>query len=330
MKLYQLITVISLLVSPTLASPGDNLDEFQHCLEACEYSVCHTRSTFYENKFLSLPFTDASPLLKYLFLWDCPSNCDYQCQQIITAIRVQRGEEVYQFHGKWPFKRLLATQELASTVFSMLNFIPHYLNFFKAWSFYQSSVGSKKILYWNVVIIAIVTMCAWTFSTIFHLRDTIVTERLDYFFAGATVLSGFHGLLIRVMRYDQDQTRRVWVTRLCALMYLYHFIRLNYDWSYTYNMQANITVALAQYGLLLVLSYQHYKKAPQKRSLWIKPLLLIASVVFGMSFEVFDFINLNWQIDAHAVWHATTVIPGFWLYEFLFEDIDSINDKYLD
>ncbi|ONH65179.1 Protein PER1 [Cyberlindnera fabianii] len=303
MKLYQLITVISLLVTPTLASPGDNLDEFQHCLEACEYSVCHTRSTFYENKFLSLPFTDASPLLKYLLLWDCPSNCDYQCQQIITAIRVQRGEEIYQFHGKWPFKRLLATQELASTVFSMLNFIPHYLNFFKAWSLYQCSVGSKKILYWNVVIIAIVTMCAWTFSTIFHLRDTIVTERLDYFFAGATVLSGFHGLLIRVMRYDQDQTRRVW---------------------------ANITVALAQYGLLLVLSYQHYKKAPQKRSLWIKPLLLIASVVFGMSFEVFDFINLNWQIDAHAVWHATTVIPGFWLYEFLFEDIDSINDKYLD
>lgn len=331
MRLSTFILISLLSALGAIASPGDNLDEFNHCIEACESKICQTRSTFRQNEFLRYDFANVSPVLR-LLLWDCPSNCDYQCQQVVTALRVKQGEEILQFHGKWPFKRILLTQEFASTFFSILNFIPHYLNFKKIWWKYNQfkSVNNKKILYFNVLIISIITMCAWTFSTIFHIRDLIITERLDYFFAGATVLSGLHALIIRVFRFDLDKNKRVWTSRICILLYLYHFIRLNYDWSYTYNMQANITIAVLQYALFLTLAYQHYTHTPQRKSLYITPILLILSVIFGMSFEVFDFINLDYQIDAHAIWHLTTIIPGFWLYQFFYEDIDTLTDKYID
>ncbi|CCH45816.1 Post-GPI attachment to proteins factor 3 [Wickerhamomyces ciferrii] len=322
--------VKDIIAHGTLASPGDNLEEFEQCLSTCESNICSKTPSNFNELYQGYQFSQVSPILR-LLCWDCFANCDYQCQQIITIERVKSNEEILQFHGKWPFKRILLTQEFFSTLFSALNFIPHYLNFQKFYKKYQSTTqNSQKILVENILIISIITMFAWIFSTIFHIRDLIITERLDYFFAGATVLSGLHALIIRVFRFDLEPIKKQWTSRICLLLYLYHFIRLNYDWSYTYNMQANITIAILQYGLFLILSYQHYKEFPNRKSLYLKPLLLIGSVVFGMSFEVFDFINLNFQIDAHAIWHLTTILPGFWLYEFFEQDLNTITNKNID
>lgn len=326
MKLSHCAVLLSLLV-PSWCSPGDQLDEFEDCIQACEYTQCGTKDMASNSGFFnSYPYDSLNPLLR-LLLWDCPSDCDYQCQQIVTELRLRDGEEVLQFHGKWPFKRLLGTQELASALFSLGNFLPHYQNLYRCYGYYQSSFGSLKILYWNIIIISAITSCAWFFSTIFHIRDLLITERLDYFFAGATVLGGFHGLLIRVCRLDRFAKRRHAVSIMCCLMYLYHFLRLNYDWSYTYNMRANITVAVLQYGLLLKMGYDHYKRDP-KDPLWMKPLILIGTVVAAMSFEVFDFINLTFQVDAHALWHLFTIPPGFWLYDFLYADLETLKLGY--
>lgn len=310
-------TVLLLLAPTTLASEGDQLEIFGRCVKACSDAICTNGIASDEL------FTRPSFILRSL-LWSCEDNCDYQCQQIVTEIREDDGEEVVQFHGKWPFKRILFTQELLSALFSLLNFIPHYINSKKLVELYRTTHDSKKVLYFNILLISIVAMGAWTFSTIFHIRDLIITERLDYFFAGATVLTGFHALVVRVFRLDLDQQRRKLVGYGCLAMYAYHFIRLNIDWSYTYNMQANITIAILQYSLFILLAFNHYRNNPKDKALYVTPLLLIASVVFGMSFEVFDFINLNWQIDAHAIWHLSTIIPSFWLYDFFYRDIESL------
>jgi len=328
MKLQDWILYTLSFASFIFASPGDNLDSFHDCLEACQFKICQTTTTYEDNFFLKYQYSNVSPILR-LLSWDCFTNCDYQCQQIITMIRMEKNEEIYQFHGKWPFKRILFTQEFASSVFSILNFLPHYLNFKKILFKYKQSFGNKKILYFNILIISIISMFAWISSTIFHIRDLILTERLDYFFAGATVLSGLHALIIRVFRFDLKPWKKLWTTRICLLMYIYHFIKLNLNWSYTYNMQANITIAILQYLLLIILSYQHFINNYWKKSLWLTPLGLILSVIFGMSFEIFDFINLKYQIDAHAIWHLTTILPGFWLYKFFYQDIESLNDKMI-
>lgn len=326
MKPTPLLTLLAVVATLGTCSSGDQLDEFGYCLDACEFTSCHTGSTFFDNRYLKARFPEVSPMLR-LLLWDCPSNCDYHCQQIITAERLNQGQDVVQFHGKWPFTRALGTQELASAIFSVLNFLPHYQNLQTSLALYNDSFGPIRILYRNIVLMSAITMFAWIFSTIFHIRDLLVTERLDYFFAGATVLSGFHGLVIRVLRLDRDPMKRHYVSIMCLLMYLYHFLRLNYDWSYTYNMRANIFIALCQYGLLLKMGYDHYKRDP-KDLLWIQPPLLILSVVLAMSFEVFDFVSLTYQVDAHAMWHLFTVIPGYWLYKFLYRDIETLKDYY--
>ncbi|KAH3680242.1 hypothetical protein WICMUC_000423 [Wickerhamomyces mucosus] len=326
MFLSKRLLLTSILLGIVIGSEGDQLPEFERCLELCTNQVCSKDSLISSSSSSSLNFEKVPHLLK-LLNWSCQDNCDYQCQQIITQLRTQNNEEIFQFHGKWPFKRLLGTQELASVIFSILNFIPHYINFQKLIKFYKNCKDSRKILYWNSLILSIVAMGAWIFSTIFHIRDLIWTERLDYFFAGATVLTSFYGLLIRVLRLDKFAKQRKWIGNFCIGLYTYHLIRLNYDWSYTYNMNANITIAILQYILFLILAFKNFKEGKPLK-LWLIPIILILSVILGMSFEIFDFINLNWQIDAHAIWHLSTILPSFWLYDFFFNDIENLSEKF--
>jgi hypothetical protein len=320
--LLPLLVLVLLPLPLARASPGDNLPVFKDCLATCNM---HCYTGFTNTKFYQVP-----SLLR-LLAWDCPSNCDYQCQQIATHALLTHGEPVEQFHGKWPFKRLLATQELASVVFSVLNFIPHWINSKRAWGKYTATrptkEGGVKALYLHIYAVSIITSIAWVCSTVFHIRDLDVTEKLDYYFAGLTVLSGFHYLVIRVWHLHNNRQARLRVTALCAVLFLYHLGRLTWDWSYTYNMQANVFIALLQYSLLLLLAYRHYRKG--RVQLAVMPLYLIGSVLFGMSFELFDFFWLAGQLDAHAVWHAVTVIPGFHLYDFFFQDVETLRG-YID
>lgn len=43
--------------------------------------------------------------------------------------RRRKGINLEQYYGKWPFTRVLGVQEIASVIFSIANFIPHYMYF---------------------------------------------------------------------------------------------------------------------------------------------------------------------------------------------------------
>ncbi|KAG7664181.1 uncharacterized protein J8A68_002285 [[Candida] subhashii] len=286
------------------------------------------------------------PLHLRLLGWNCDSNCDYQCQRIITAERKSRNEEIYQFHGKWPFWRVLGIQEFFSVLMSLGNLSATYLGFKKLVRIIKSDNVPRglKYQYVNVMILAVVTMFAWLFSTIFHIRDYPITEHLDYYFAGLTVLSGFHALGARLFRlYRPDRKFARWGFSICCIgMYAYHVRRLYTDWSYTYNMRANIVVGIAQnvfYGLLCYDLYSKYYNLEQannsvnlnhlnyinfKRLILpsfystsaklysLYPLLLCMIVILGMSFEVFDFPPFFFDlIDAHSLWHLVTIFPTY-------------------
>lgn len=329
------------LVNLALGSPGDWLDEFIDCRESCEVMrSCSDPSTDapdHHNGFDISYFDETPVFLRKCLLWDCESDCDYQCQQIVTILRIENGEEIYQFHGKWPFKRLFGIQELYSTLFSIANFVPHYRGFkilrseLKKLSHYDKS----GILLDKYVYVSIAGMLAWTASSIFHLRDLIVTEKLDYFFAGATVLSGFHAIFIRIFRLDKHDNLRHLFCGTVILIFLMHILRLYLDWSYTYNMRFNVAFGVLQYLLLLTLSYRNYvhlKSQPKSRSspyasqaqmtwqLCTVPLLLVVGTSLAMSCELFDFFSYTWQIDSHAIWHACTILPSWKLYDFFIRD----------
>ena len=59
--------------------------------------------------------------------WSCEENCDYECVQKNYQLRIEKEEPIVQYHGKWPFKRVLGTQEFFSCIFSILNFVPHFV-----------------------------------------------------------------------------------------------------------------------------------------------------------------------------------------------------------
>ncbi|CCK69186.1 Per1p KNAG_0C00730 [Huiozyma naganishii CBS 8797] len=335
-----------LAVSPTVrASPGDNLFEFEDCCDAC---VVQRRcdggqlgeDTPMVNAYSAYTFKELPAVYSRWLAWDCHADCDYQCQQIITGERAEQKLELYQFHGKWPFVRAFGMQEFFSTVFSVANFVPHY------WGYKRiagklarqgQTTPARTNALQNYLAVAVAGMCAWSASTVFHFRDLLVTEKLDYFFAGLTVLSAFHALFIRMTGMYALPKLRTWFTRSVVAIFALHLLRLYIDWSYTYNMRFNVFFGCLQYLLILQLSYQNYKllrsrrsgrgHSPQGALLWhlcVVPVLLVVSTSMAMSLELFDFFSYRFQIDAHALWHLATVVPSYYLYEFLLRDYDYI------
>lgn len=340
----KLLSLILLHKSAVQASPGDQLDIFNDCKYACEHQrECQDSAIKYidpkTNVFHVYPFQETPWPYENFLLWSCIDDCDYQCQQIITSIRIEHKEEIYQFHGKWPFIRSWGLQEFYSVIFSIGNFIPHYWGFRKLNKMIRQSLypGSLKRILMNYIFFAFCGMCAWIASSVFHCRDVLFTEKCDYFFAGLTVLSAFHGLFIRITRLYHHPRISKYFTCCMVCIFIVHLVRLYVDWSYTYNMRFNIFFGILQYGLLILLSYQNFLQIKRNNKnnicnkfkkdivkLCILPLALVLVTSIAMSFELFDFFNYQWQVDSHALWHGASILPTFFLYEFLIDDYKNI------
>jgi len=135
-------------------------------------------------------------------------------------------------------------QEPFSVLFSLFNFLAHYNGLSKVLANIPASYPMRKYY----VLLAYFGMASWVFSMIFHTRDFRVTEHLDYFAAGASVLYGLYYTPIRIFRLYQggEKTKsllRIW-TGLCIGMYVAHITYLEwYSWNYTYNMQPMLLLA---------------------------------------------------------------------------------------
>ena len=339
-----LVVSCALLASLSAASPGDNLDEFGDCCDACEVQrKCPNAWTDWvnpdENVFVNEKFDDTPWFLSTFLLWDCRADCDYQCQQIITKVRIINDDEMYQFHGKWPFLRLFTMQELFSTLFSIGNFFPHYYSYFRIQDKIRRIEKSGRDVYMtrilkNYLYVAIAGMCAWTASSIFHWRDLLITEKFDYFFAGMTVLMGFHAIFARLTHLDRFPRLGRYFSGAVAFIFFLHVFRLYVDWSYTYNMRFNICFGVMQYILLLTLALQNYLYLKNHRQyqnqrtvifkLCVVPVLMVVGTSAAMSLELFDFFLYDYQIDAHAIWHLCTIWPSWVLYSFFVDDYDLV------
>lgn len=221
---------------------------------------------------------------------------------------------VVQFHGKWPFRRLLGMQEPASVAFSLGNLWAHLHGRKKMRAHVPASYPLRP---WYDAL-AVVGVAAWTFSAVFHTRDFALTEQLDYFAAGASVLYGLYYTPIRVFRLDRPSPRRRSVLRawslLCVLMYLCHVAYLKgVRWDYTYNMAANVVAGMIQNVLWIWFSYTKYKQTRRPWTVW--PGVVVAFVITVMSLELFDFAPLWWTLDAHSLWHLGTIPPTLLMYK---------------
>ena len=223
---------------------------------------------------------------------------------------------VVQFHGKWPFHRFMGIQEPFSVLFSLFNFLAHRDGMQRIRATIPSSYPLRKYY----MLLGYFGLASWTFSMIFHTRDFNLTEKLDYFGAGASVLFGLFLAPVRIFRLDhadavKQSILRTW-TLICILLYSLHAGYLSlWSWDYTYNMAANVAVGIAQNLLWTGFSIVRYRKMQKTWTAW--PGLIVAWVILAMSLELFDFPPFWGLLDAHSLWHLGTVVPTVWWYRWV-------------
>ncbi|KAJ1721933.1 hypothetical protein LPJ53_003596 [Coemansia erecta] len=301
-----LLALLLLLPAATHASSGDRQRSFVKCLGTCTLTDC-------------TPTAPPLPLHLRLLGWTCESNCDYHCQRTLTQQARQDGRRIHQYHGKWPFVRLLGVQEPASVLFSLLNGWAH----LRSLPLVRSIHGAHPMRRWLTVFVVIGTW-AWICSAVFHTRDFPLTEKLDYFSAGLNVLYILFLGVVRALRLDSWRQTRV-VAAVCALLYAAHVAYLLVDFDYGYNMAANAVVGLLSNVAWLVVALQAYRN---RQPFWWKPAVLIVLTDLAFSLELFDFVPWLDSFDAHSLWHAATIpIIGQW-YDYLVRDAKW--DMFLD
>lgn len=205
-------------------------------------------------------------------------------------------------------------QEPFSVLFSFLNLLAHWHGMSRV----QESIPAWHSMRKYYMMFGYIGLASWTFSMIFHTRDFDITEKLDYWAAGASVLYGLYLAVIRIMRLDLEKPqyrptlRRLW-TAICILLYTMHVSYLSFwSWDYTYNMAANVAVGIIGNLLWTGFSIFRYQKYMKSWTAW--PGMIVAWIMLAMSLELFDFPPWHGLIDAHSLWHLATVVPTAWWY----------------
>lgn len=298
---YTSIIFIAQLLQLVLASVGDVQPDFIECVDACVTKGGRPLG-----------------LLKLLF-WTTQSDCDYLCQQTLTNKYERSGLPVQQYHGKWPFVRIYGIQEPASVFFSLANFWPHYRTFMQLRKMRNPRNMHMKPYYLSL---ALVGMNTWIWSAVFHLRDTFLTERLDYF--SALLQMTYTGLIAatRLFRLDKPNKRlaRYLLFTVGLSFYALHVFYMNFvHFNYRYNMLVGVYIGIAQTLLWISIGITTFKKTKEPADLI--PAVFPILILLGLTFELNDFPPFMRFIDAHSLWHASTVFPTFLSYIWIKRDM---------
>ncbi|XP_053944670.1 post-GPI attachment to proteins factor 3 isoform X2 [Cuculus canorus] len=289
---------------PARGSQGDREPLYRECLGRCERQNCSGAALRH--------FRARQPLYMGLTGWTCRDDCKYECMWLTVRLYMQGGHKVPQFHGKWPFSRFLFFQEPASAFASFLNGLASFVMLLR----YKAAVPPASPMYPTCVAFAWVSLNAWFWSTVFHTRDTAVTEKLDYFCASAVVLHSVYLCCVRTLGLQRPALISIFRAFLllflaCHISYL-TLVRFDYG----YNMAANAAIGLLNLAWWLRWCLQNRPRLPHVWKCAAVVLLLQALALL----ELLDFPPLFWVLDAHALWHIGTIPLNVLFYSFLVDD----------
>ena len=232
----------------------------------------------------------------------------------VTQRRVARGLPVLQYHGKWPFYRLWSVvQEPASVLFSLMNLAANLagLHWFRA-----SPTAKLYPMYTLYLVHCVISCNAWIWSSVFHTRDIVLTERLDYFSATAIVLFSVYCSVVRMALLHRPILRAILAMALGGL-YVFHVGYLALvKFDYGYNMGVNVLIAVINMVFWLLWCISNASRQPY---VWKCAAVLVTTALL-MLLELGDFPPLWFVFDAHSLWHlGTSPLPLLW-YSFLTDD----------
>jgi hypothetical protein len=247
-----------------------------------------------------------------LFQWTCGENCRYTCMMENVGLRQALGEDTVKYYGKWPFLRVFGTQELLSTVFSLFNLVP----FFQYWFIWPRQCPEGYFLRLPWFGYALSGMNTWLWSAVFHARDNIYTERLDYFCATFSIL---YLLWLTILRMGQLRKPWQWCVAALPLLayftwhcYTLHYVFFDYGWNMTMMLVFGLTYLCSWF----VWAYVNRGKFNYTHKIVYANLIIL----FFAAFEVFDFPPLLGLLDAHATWHFATPVASYLTWSFAVDD----------
>ncbi|XP_029687659.1 post-GPI attachment to proteins factor 3-like, partial [Takifugu rubripes] len=245
--------------------------------------------------------------------WTCRDDCRYQCMWTTVGLYQAEGYRVPQFHGKWPFARFLCFEEPASALASLLNGLACLLMLLR----YRSTVPRQSPMYHTINAFSLVSLNAWFWSTVFHTRDTYLTEKMDYFCATAVILYSIYLCCVRTLGLRRPAVSSI-VGVFLILAFTSHVSYLTFvSFDYGYNMAANATIGLVNLLWWLCWCWQNRGTLPY----WWKCGLVVL-LLHGLALlELLDFPPMLWILDAHAVWHLSTIPVHFLLQVCFFVEL---------
>ncbi|KAI0345001.1 Per1-like protein [Trametopsis cervina] len=320
-----LLLYLLCLAQVALSSSGDRAPEYQQCVTVCQSQACQNEHS------------GTLPLALRITGWTCLDNCKYFCMHRITTEAIQAGTRIHQYHGKWPFWRFAGMQEPASVAFSVLNLVFHVRGYTQV----QERIPETHPMKRYYKLFAVVSMNAWIWSSVFHTRDLPATEKMDYFSAAMAILFALFYTVVRLFHlYPQrspssrthvtERLRISWAV-LCSLAFLGHisYLTLLPRFDYTYNMAFNLVVGLIHNILWLLSSLPSsmsiFRRFPARTRSYrpkyaFKAAIFVLLTTAATALELFDFPPWRRMVDAHALWHLSTVpIITYW-YRFLVQD----------
>ncbi|XP_073181708.1 post-GPI attachment to proteins factor 3 isoform X2 [Lepidochelys kempii] len=299
---------------PVRGSQGDREPVYRDCLAQCERRNCSGAGLRH--------FRSRQPLYMSLTGWTCRDDCKYECMWLTVGLYVQEGYRVPQFHGKWPFSRFLFFQEPASAFASFLNGLANFVMLTR----YKASVPPSSPMYHTCIAFAWVSLNAWFWSTVFHTRDTDVTEKMDYFCASTVILHSIYLCCVRTLGLKRPAFANAFGSFLilflaCHVSYL-TLVRFDYG----YNMAANVAI-----GLLNLFWWLGWCVRNQQRLPYVWKCMVVVLLLQGLALlELLDFPPLFWIFDAHAIWHISTIPVNVLFYSQAAICYSSIRSRQLD
>ncbi|CAN1157952.1 Post-GPI attachment to proteins factor 3 [Linum perenne] len=310
------------------ASAGDADPKYRSCVTICERTGCVGSTCFPQCNFSSSAASYDSPrhthehLYQRWKLWDCQSDCRHYCMITREAEREKLGYGPMKYHGKWPFKRVYGIQEPASVVFSAINLAMHFHGWlsFVFLLYYKLPLKQDKTTYYEFTplwhLYGLLACNSWFWSVVFHARDVDFTEKLDY--SSAVALLGYSLILAVLRSFNvREEAARVMVAAPFLAFVTTHILFLNfYKMDYGWNMKVCVTMGVAQ-----MLTWAIWAGLSRHPSRW-KLLVTVLGGSLAMLLEIYDFPPYEGYLDAHAIWHATTIPLTYVWWSFIRDDAE--------
>ncbi|KAL3647387.1 hypothetical protein CASFOL_008355 [Castilleja foliolosa] len=331
-RFVPVLIALSCVVGFLEASPGDADPLYRDCLQQCEKTGCVGKKCFQHCSFSSDgnpidgPWYLQEPLYIKWKQWDCHSDCRYHCMLSREEERQKLGYKPVKYHGKWPFKRIYGIQEPVSVALSALNLAVHFhgwVSFFIFVNYKLPFRPNKKAYYeytglWNIY--AVFAVNAWIWSAVFHSRDVDLTEKLDY--SSAVALLGYSLILAIIRAFNvRLEAARVMIAAPLIAFVTTHILFLNfYQLDYGWNMKVCVAMGIAQICLWAI--WAGVTRHPSRLKLWV----VVIGGALAMLLEIYDFPPYSGLVDAHALWHATTIPLTYLWWSFVRDDSEFRTD----